>query len=308
MVLNRRRFLAISAAAMATGPARAATPLRQFHGVALGARATITLAHDNAAAIATGAFAEIDRLEDIFSLYRPLSALSRLNHDGHLEAPPPELLECLSLCDAVHRASEGRFDPTIQPLWSLYAKTYAGGRQPTASEIDAALARTGWHGVAMSAAEVRLEQSGMAITLNGIGQGYIADRVAHLFRQAGLTDILIDTGELYALGQPSENEDWQCDIRAPDGTIHGHAALRDVALASSAPLGTTFASKDTAGHILDPGSGRPAKPYWRSISVGAPQAAIADALSTAACLMQKPDIESALSVFPRAQLVAALEH
>ena len=87
--LTRRRFIAISAAAtgLAALPARA-VDLYQWRGVALGAGASIILAHPDAKAIVARAVAEIGRLETIFNLYRTDSALTALNRDGSLAAPP----------------------------------------------------------------------------------------------------------------------------------------------------------------------------------------------------------------------------
>lgn len=296
--IGRRRFLTISAAALTLGTSAEAAPMRQWHGSALGARATITLRHPQGAGIARRAFAEIDRLEDIFSLYRPGSALSRLNRDGHLAAPPFELLECLGLCDAVHRASGGRFDPTIQPLWALYAESHANGGPPRADQIAATRARVGWSGVAFDPGAIRL-RPGMALTLNGIAQGYVADRVAGLLRSEGLSEVLVDTGEFHALGGAW---DIGLDMPEPVKTL----PLRDRALASSAPLGTAFDPEGRVGHILDPVTGRPARPDWRLISVTAPRAALADALSTALVLMDRARIAATLQSFPTARLAAAL--
>ena len=97
--LSRRRFIAISAAAALAGPA-AAAPKRYWSGTAPGARASIPLDHPDAAKIVTAVLQEIDRLEDVFSLYRPGSALSRLSRDGSLDVPPFELVECLGIADA----------------------------------------------------------------------------------------------------------------------------------------------------------------------------------------------------------------
>ena len=81
MTLNRRRFLSISAAAIGLGTSAHAGPevRHLWTGTALGARASIRLDHPEAKAIAARVSAEIARLEDIFSLYRAGSALSRLN-------------------------------------------------------------------------------------------------------------------------------------------------------------------------------------------------------------------------------------
>lgn len=209
MAMTRRRLIAISAALVVLPSAARATPptTRQWTGQALGARASIRLAHPDGESIAARVMTEIDRLEDILSLYRAESALSRLNREGYLAAPPFELLECLSFAGVVHHASGGRFDPTVQPLWLLWAGAAASGGRPDARAIETARQRTGWDKVELDAAAITM-QPGMALTLNGIGQGYVADQVAALLEAEGLTDILIDTGELRALGGRPGGGEW----------------------------------------------------------------------------------------------------
>jgi thiamine biosynthesis lipoprotein len=299
MTLSRRRFLTISAAALTCARTAQATTLHRWQGTALGARATITLSHPDAERITQTARAEIERLEQIFSLYRTSSALSQLNATGHLDAPPFELLDCLSLAATAHRATLGLFDPTVQPLWDLYARSHSAGHAPSDTEITAARARGHWADLRYDASAITL-RPGMALTLNGIAQGYIADRVAHLLQAEGLSDILIDTGELRALGGTPQGGDWPVTLDAPD---RPHISLRDRALASSAPLGTVFDAEATAGHILDPRTGKPATPRWHLISVTADSAALADALSTAMCLMSKEEIDAAASALKGAEVV-----
>ncbi|MGL4281242.1 MAG: FAD:protein FMN transferase [Albidovulum sp.] len=301
-MLTRRRFLTVSAATAFAGAARAAAPqVHTWTGIALGARATIRLAHPDAAAITARAAAEIDRLEDVFSLYRAGSALMRLNASARTLAPPPELLECLTLAGAVHHATESLFDPTVQPLWALWAERAAAGTRPTTSELARARALGGWPDLRLDASAVTLNP-GMALTLNGIAQGYIADRIASLLEAEGLTDILIDTGEMRALGGHPDGGDWP--VKLAEG---GEVALRARALATSAPLGTVFDRAGKAGHILHPATGEPAAPVWRAVTVSAPSAALADALSTAACLIPtRAGIDAATSRFRGASCEAAI--
>ena len=306
-MLTRRRFIAISAA-LATAPVVAgattgAPPVsRLWVGQALGARASIRLAHPEGEAIAARVLSEIDRLEGILSLYRADSALSRLNRSGRLEAPPPELLECLSLAGSVNRASGGLFDPTVQSLWALWAEAATAGGTPSDAALAEVLARTGWARVGLDPARITLAP-GMALTLNGIGQGYVADRVAALLREEGLDEILVDTGEMRALGGQPGGGCWRVVLE--EG---GRIALSDRALATSAPLGTTFDAGGALGHILDPFTGRPASARWRGISVSAPTAAVADALSTAACLLPDQEAVAALvGAFPGARVEAAVK-
>ena len=298
---TRRRFLVISAAAVAFPAVSAAEQIYTWQGIALGARATLRLAHPDANAICKRVASEISRLEDIFSLYRRDSALSQLNRTGVLSTPPFELLECLSLVGVVHGASGGRFDPTIQPLWACYAEASARGTLPDRAAVIQAHALTGWGRVSFDAASVAVEPS-MSLTLNGIAQGYIADRVAEMLSAEGLTNILINTGEFRALGTHPNGDTWPVKLAAG-----GEVPLAARALATSAPLGTTFDEDAQAGHILDPRTGRSSSTIWQEITISAKSAALADALSTAACLFEsREDINTCLAEFLDVQLEDAV--
>lgn len=295
MQLSRRRFLTLSAALMVANPAQAA-PIHRARGQALGATVTILLAHPDAPRIAARAMAEIARLERIFSLYDPGSELSRLNAEARLDAPSFELLDCLTLCDRVHATTAGAFDPTIQPLWASYARHFATGGPPDTKTIEAERRKTGWDKLRFDETRVRLEP-GMALTLNGVAQGFIADRVSELLKAEGLDDILVDTGELRALGGHPNGGAWPVDLSSGEALT-----LRNMALASSAPGGTVFDAAGQVGHILDPRTGLPATPRWDLVSVTSPSAALADALSTAFCLMDRQAVDLALAKAPQARL------
>jgi len=308
--ISRRRFLSISAAAGGLGSVPLAAlatpakhPLQSWTGVAMGAAASITLSHPNADDILDRARSELERLENIFSLYRPHSALSRLNTTGRVDTPPFELLECLGLCGLIHQASNGLFDPTIQPIWQLYAESYANGHAPAPALIKQVQNQTGWHRVSITSNQISFTQPGMAITLNGIAQGYIADRVATLLRGAGLTNVLINTGEFSAIGGHPDDKPWAVAINTGSQIKKDAVMLRDNALATSLPNGTFFDQDGLIGHILNPRTGFPAKSRRDSISVTAPKAALADGLTTAMCLMNASECEMLLKQFPSVRLV-----
>src|SRR6056297_186990 len=120
-MITRRRFLAISAAALAL-PARA-DPVR-WQGRAMGADVSLTIDAPREMAHATlGEVRQILRdTEHLFSLYDPHSSLSRLNASGRLDHPDPRFVTLLTLCDQVHHLTQGRFDPTVQRLWQALAQ------------------------------------------------------------------------------------------------------------------------------------------------------------------------------------------
>jgi len=302
---SRRRFLAISAAASASllagSPARA-SQIEHWRGVAMGAPASISLRHPESARLILRARGEIERLEGIFSLFRPDSALSRLNAEGHLHAPPFELLEVLGLCATLHRASAGVFDPTIQPLWACYGEHHARNTAPSETALHAALARVGWEHLRFDTDQITFLRPDMALTLNGIAQGYIADRVSAVLQGEGLRNVLVNTGEFRALGGHPEGGAWNIGLQNVAQDMLATVTLQDAALASSAPLGTAFDQAGSVGHILDPRTGAPATGGWQLASVIAPSAALADGLSTALCLMSRPQALSLMAQFPQARL------
>jgi len=304
-LLSRRRFLSITAAmAVIPSAATANMPVARWQGVALGAGASMQLVgfSDNEA---TPIFAQIEqevsRLENIFSLYREDSVLSQLNRFGAIDNPPSELLELLSIAGTIHSATDGAFDPTVQPLWALYARAGSEGKRPSTAEIFDTRTLIGWKKLFFDATSVHFEQTGMALTLNGIAQGYITDRVAALLRAHGFKDVMINMGEIYALGHRPDGMPWLAGVATPSGALVGQIELKNRALASSATLGTVLDETEQLGHIIDPHSGRPSKIH-RLVSVSADRAVLADGLSTAFSVMTLSKINQILPEFGNARL------
>jgi len=301
VMLTRRRFVTIAASAGALPFLPAARMLAAaeapvaWHGVAMGAMASIILDHPDRRAgqrLLDRCVAEIERLETILSLYRSDSALRRLNQYGELEDPPPELVEVLSAAVSLAAESNGAFDPTVQPLYELYARHFSGPRAdsggPPPDHIANVLERIGYRFVEITSDRISLRHEGMSITLNGIAQGYITDRVADLIAAEGLENMLIDLGELRAAGMHPDGRPWRTGIADPQGGLENVLFTLEVpdrpsglpALATSGGYGTRFDTEGKHHHLLDPVTGRSASHYV-SVSVVAPTALLADGLSTA---------------------------
>lgn len=243
---------------------------------------------------------EIARLDNIFNLYRPESALSQLNTNGVLPNPPPELLVLLSIVGRMWRVTDGRFDPTMQPLWALYAQ-HRG--HPSSESVSAAQKLVGWQHVRFDNTEVCLLKRGAQLSLNGIAQGFITDRIAQGFIDSGVTDALVDVGELRLLGQNERGEAWRVGIgETTDSSAELYVHLVDRAIATSSTYGTTFDGE--VGHILDPRNGNPARPLWRRVSVIHASATIADAIATSAILMTEHELRRLTDTLDDVRLLA----
>ena len=312
--LTRRRAFQITAAAaglplLAAGVRAMVPDARFFHwqGEVLGAASELTLWHwDEALARRTilRVRQEIERCERIFSLYREDSEVVRLNRDGRLAGPSAELVAVINESQKLGTLSGGAFDITVQPLWRAYEEHFWSRRDISddiaARAQDVARQLVDFRRVQTGTKQVDLP-SGMAITLNGIAQGTITDRVADLLRHEGFWHAMVDLGEFRALGSHPENRPWRAALRSGQ-----NIDLSDNALAVSSGYGTVFEPSGRFHHIFDPASGASAAKV-REVAVIAPRAMIADALATAICVMGEARGTELLAHYPgaRAQVTRA---
>lgn len=320
--LNRRRFIAVSAAAAGLGLLPFSTPkksaaahLVEWRGTSVGAVATVRIHHpDRSAAqrLIRQVVGETRRLETVFSLYRQDSSLCELNWRGTLVAPPAELSDLLTLCDHFWRLTGGMFDPTVQALWRCYADHFAmhdkTSEGPSAAKRKEALELVGWDKVRYDRDRVVLDRRGMGLTLNGIAQGYITDRVVELLRAGGIDSCLADMGEIRGLGAHPDGRPWEVALEAPSGDFDEERPISIVnkAVATSGAAGFRFDEQGRCNHLFDPSTGACASPA-RNLTIVASTAVAADALSTAFALMDEERIKAALSRSGDAQLYVTTE-
>lgn len=293
--VNRRRFITIAAAVTGAslfprGVAAFAPQTVTWRGVALGAPAMLTLQHPNegeAKDAISACLAEIARLESIFSLHRLDSALVRLNASGQLDDAPTDLRFLVAEALLLAELSAGAFDPTIQPLWQFQAQ-HTGHRLAAvdAEGLTRTVALVGWQNVRIEGTMIRFARPGMAMTLNGIAQGYITDKVGDILRARGFEHVLVDMGEQLAIGPKWDGTAWRVGIRDPENQdrIMQTLPLKSGAVATSSNYATDATAGNRFAHILDPRTGRPAE-QWASVTVVSDRATLADGLSTALTLL-----------------------
>ncbi len=254
-------------------------------GFALGATTSIVALHEDLAAAeraVDAAFEELATVQSVMSLYRRDSQLCRLNREGVLLDPHPYLVQVLEKARAMSAASDGDFDVTVQPLWALYAAATRDGHLPSAVDIERTRQLVDWRRVEVGEDRIRLTGSGTAVTLNGIAQGFAADRTLSALAAGGVGHALVNTGEIGAMGRRRDGELWTIGIqhpRSPHAFI-SRANLDGRCVATSGDYGTSFGPDRVHNHIFDPGTGR-SPGEFQSVTVLARTGLEADALSTA---------------------------
>ena len=222
----------------------------------------------------------IRSVEKQMSLFDPDSAVSRLNRQGELRKPDAQLLSVLTLAQHVSRRSAGAFDVTMQPLWRLWSLHSQSQTLPPSKALSQTRSLVNWQAMTVSADVIRLHAKGMGVSLNGIAQGYAADKVRAVLQAHGVQHSLIDTRETTFLGQSSKGEGWRFAVEpsAASSSVPPIINTHGWAVATSSDAHTVFSADHVHHHILNPHTGDSPR-HWASASVIAPSCALADALT-----------------------------
>jgi thiamine biosynthesis lipoprotein len=203
------------------------------------------------------------------------SAVCRLNRDGALARPDPRLLAMLSQACALSQLTSGAFDVTVQPVLRAYAEAMQWGALPARDAIDAARALVGWRRLAFGREQARFLHPGMALTLDGLAQGYAADLALSVLRRHGIHDALVNTGGVAAGGDGGLQ--WMAGLPALHGMPLGAVPLRNRCMATSGgAAGEAGIVHPVSGEVVD---------ELACVTVLAPLGLLADGLSTAFMVM-----------------------
>ncbi len=305
-LLRLRRLKAESPPGIESAPVAAGhQDLIRAHRPAMGSSFEVRLPANTPGAVdlACRALDLIDELEAQLTVYRDDSEVSQLNATAHLGpvAVEPGLFGLLRDAVDLSRQTGGAYDVTSGALSEAWGFVRGPKRVPEPDVLADARARTGWHHLRLDPERrtVAFDREGIRINLGSIGKGYAIDRVVDLIRAYWWpTPGVVHGGRssLYAIGSPPGRFGgrWEVTLHNPfqPESPLGVFLLRNRALGTSGAAFQQFVIDGRAyGHLIDPRTGEPASGP-ASVTVVAPTAAAADALSTAFYLLG-PDAAAA---------------
>ncbi len=287
-----RRIASAFTTVLLLAPAIAHAEWHQREEAIMGTRVAVELWHEDAG-VATDAIdavmAEMHRIDELMSHYKPDSQLSRINRDA---ATMPvkvdrELAGLIARALEFSELSGGAFDITYASVGYLY--DYRERRHPSEDQIKAALPAIGWRHVVvdLEASTVRYLQPGVRIDLGGIAKGYAVDSAVQILRARGITNATVTAGGDSRILGDRRGRPWVVGIRHPDdpGRVIARIPLADAAISTSGDYERYF---DEGGvryhHIIDPHTGR--SPVGvRSVTVIGPEAILTEGLTKSVFVM-----------------------
>lgn len=182
-------------------------------------------------------FKEIDA---IYNKWNPLSEISQLNrlpaHTPILLSP--QLNQFLERIDQLVKYSDGRFDPTVEPIQHLWQTKLEQKTCPTEQEINALKPCIGWHTLQIADGFFTKTDARTQLDLGGVAKGYCIDLLIERLHQIGLHSLYVEWGgEIRTFGFHPSNRPWRIFISrlgSPDPTqAIAEIDLIDRALATS---------------------------------------------------------------------------
>ncbi len=256
---------------------------------------------------ASAALELVHELEQLMSVYRDEARLATINRAAATTTVEvdAELYSLLRRAELIASQTDGAFDPVAGSLVALWRRCRSENRIPTAEEVDAGLANSGWRHVYCDDASrtVRFDAGGVEFNLGAIGKGYAVDRAGELLTERGVSNWLVHGGRssVRAQGTHAGHDGWPVGLLNPllPDKPFATLLLKDAALSTSGTAVQWFRHQGKRyGHILDPRTGWPVETML-SVSVIAPDAALADALSTAFFVLGVEKAIACCDNFPR---------
>jgi thiamine biosynthesis lipoprotein len=255
-------------------------------------------AHGDAAIDAV--MAEMTRIDNLMSHYKPASQLSQINARASQEPVQvdPELFDLIKLSTHYSEITDGAFDITYASVGYLY--DFPHHVHPSEAQIKAALPSINWRNMLLDAEHhtVRFEHAGMRIDLGGIGKGYAVDRGIAILQARGIKHAVVTAGGDSRIIGDRMGRPWLVGIRNPDdkNQVVTRIPLVNSAMSTSGDYERFF---DEGGvryhHIIDPRTGHSASKV-RSATILGPTATQTDGMSKTAFVLGP---EKALEIINR---------
>ncbi len=154
---------------------------------------------DSGADAALDALDEVDRIENVLSIFRPTTLASRVNLlAAELNVRvDEEFWGWLQTAIRFSEETEGAFDVAAAPIWRAWGFAKRDGEFPAPDVLKRALELSGTRHLQLDEAErsVAFDEEGVELNFGAIGKGIALDAAAQKLLDGGQTDFIIQGGK-----------------------------------------------------------------------------------------------------------------
>jgi thiamine biosynthesis lipoprotein len=259
---------------------------------ALGTINYVRISSDHDQSILRSIEQRIRKLDDYLSLFKKDSEVSRINKLSGLSAVHvgSDTFTVIEKAVDMAKCTKGAYDISINPVMELWRIAKKTGILPDRYSIQKTLDLVNYKDISLDKdiSTVFLKRKGQSIDLGGIAKGYAVDIAREMLKKAGINNAIINFGGTVCAFGTSFDVGIQHPLMQTNCSC-GSITLADECIATSGIYQNNFKLHGLEyHHIIDKSTGYPVENSLLSVSVIGQEAAMLDAVATAA-LINWPD-------------------
>lgn len=229
-------------------------------------------------------FAEMRRIDELMSPYKPASELAKINQNAANASVniSDEMFDLIKFSQDISTTSGGAFDITFASIGYLY--DYRQRKKPSDKIINDKLKFIDYRNIVLNDKNksIKFTQPGVRIDLGGIAKGYAVDNAIKIIKKCGIKNGLVSAGGDSRILGDRQGRPWVTGIRHPRNKddVVVKLPLSNTAISTSGDYERFFIEDGKRyHHIIMPSTGKSVDKTW-SVTVMGDNATLTDALST----------------------------
>ena len=249
--------------------------------------------------------AEITRIENLISDWKPDSQISQVNQNAGIKPikVDREVFELTQRAIQFSEATKGGFDVSFAAMDKIWKFDGSMTEMPSAEAIKKSVEKVGYKNIILNSVQstIFLKLKGMKIGFGALGEGYATDKCRNMMLAKGIkAGIVNGSGDMTAWGKQPNGKDWNIGMTNPfhPDTLFAVVPLNNGAITTSGSYEkfVVFNGKRYS-HIINPATGYPATGLC-SVSVFGPNAETANGLSTSLMVLGQKEGLLLLKKYP----------
>ncbi|MDV3846964.1 thiamine biosynthesis protein ApbE [Elizabethkingia anophelis] len=251
------------------------------------------------------AVAEITRIENLISEWRPETQISQVNQNAGIKPikVDREVFDLTKKGLYFSKLTDGAFDISIVAMDKIWKFDDSMDELPSEQAIKESVRNVGYQNIILDSTNstIFLRNPGMKIGFGSIGKGYAADKTRDLMKSMGVKAGIIDaSGDISTWGTQPDGKPWAIGINNPFND-HKMAAILYFKENSVTTSGSYEKYAEIHGkrysHIMNPKTGYPSTGLT-SVTITGPNATMANGFSTSVMVLGEKEGLKLLKQFP----------
>jgi len=254
--------------------------------------------------------AEISRIENLISDWKPASQVSEVNQNAGIRPVKvdKEVFELTKRSLHLSEITHGAFDISFAAMDQIWKFDGSMTEMPTPEAIKKSVEKVGYKNIVLDSVNstIFLKLKGMKIGFGALGEGYATNKCQEMMLAKGIKSGIVNaTGDMSVWGTQPDGKPWNIGITNPfhPEAISAVISLKNTAITTSGSYEKFVVfNGQRYSHIINPATGYPATGLC-SVTVLGPNAETANGFSTSAMVLGQKEAIKLLNQYPEYKFI-----